>query len=416
MTKFSLIAVSVILTILIANPKTPSFNVSADVSCDPGLCSNGDLGQRLTCIEQVKDKCTSQLQDTQKQEKTLKAQLDIIDGQTAITKIKIEEAKIRIAKLEREIDELSGRIDRLSGSVDQISQILLNRIVQTYKYSNVDTLDLIFSSHGLSDALERLKYIQVAQANDKKMLYQLQATKAAYHDQKQDKETRQAEAEKLNKDLANYQIQLDQQKKDKEELLKVTKNNEANYQSLIRQLDADANAILQAISNVGVSLGEKQRGDPIAHEGNTGCVYPPPPNGYHLHFEVYKDAKVENGKVVDKNSGQPVQFQITDHLVNPRPYLDNGQFTKPINGYPENVSNEFGKVNGYALNGGFHTGIDIADPAGSVIYAADSGTAYAAGGPTCDGPMGYPPGTTLAARGVIMDHHNGFVTLYWHIL
>src|SRR3989344_5211137 len=105
--------------------------------------------------------------------------------------------KFQIAKLEREISDLDKRITRITGSLDEITMILLNRIVGTYKIGSPTPLDLIFSSNGFADLIERLKYIQVAQANDKKILYQLQATKTTYNDPKNDKEARQAHQQKL---------------------------------------------------------------------------------------------------------------------------------------------------------------------------------------------------------------------------
>src|SRR3989344_6254627 len=218
--------------------------------------SADDLAKQLQDKEAEIQKLEAHLSDAKNQEKTLKSQLDLIDGQTKVTTLKIEETNLKIQKLKREISDLENRIDRIGATLDSLSEILLNRIVQTYKYSNaVSTIDLLFSSHGFADLIERLKYIQVAQSYDKKKLYELKATKLAYNDQKQDKQTRQKEAEKLNKDLENYKLQLVQQKKDKDELLRITRNDEARYQSLIAQLRAEVASIAQAISNVGPVIG-----------------------------------------------------------------------------------------------------------------------------------------------------------------
>jgi len=155
------------------------------------------LADKRAEIKQVE----TQLANTQNQEKTLNSQLQFIDAQNKLTQLKIEEAEFQIKKLDKEVNDLSGRIDRLSTSVDAMSEVLLERIVKTYKYSNISTLDLIFSSSGISDLLEKLKYLEVAQANDKKVLYQLQATKSTYNDQKSDRENRQAEEEQARKEL-----------------------------------------------------------------------------------------------------------------------------------------------------------------------------------------------------------------------
>lgn len=377
----------------------------AQNSCDPNSCSELDQDKRTSCISEVIVKCEQQLENTRNQEKTLKSQLSLIDGQTKVTTLKIEETNLKIAKLEREIENLSTRIERISITLDTLSEILLKRIIQTYKYSNtVSTFDLLLSSHGFADLLERLKYIQVAQAYDKKKLYELQATKLAYNDQKIDKETRQIEAEKLIKDLAIYKNQLDQQKKDKDELLKITKNDEARYQSLLAQARAE-----QAIVFGGgkeTFMRNVNQGDSIgsiaSHGTSPGCS-----SGAHLHFEVHKNGGVSDPNNYLKGAGFSYSYNAdmygTYGTINP-----SGDLPWPIN-EPIIINQGYGSSHSYAKNSypnGTHMGIDMDSGGSSIVKSVKSGKLYSGSYSCGNGPLYYAK----------VEHDDGLITWYLHMI
>ncbi len=355
-------------------------------------------------------KLEAQLADTKKQEKTLKSQLNLIDGQTQVTILKIEETNLKIEKLKREINDLSTRIERIGTTLDTLSEVLLRRIVQTYKYSNaLSTIDLLFSSHGFADLIERLKYIQTAQAYDKQKLYELQATKLAYNDQKQDKQTRQQEAEKLNKELEAYKTQLAQQKKDKDELLKVTKNDEAKYQALLAQARAEYLAIQGIIAGRGTEseVGPVNQNQKIATVIDSSSCNS---GGAHLHFTVVKDGAALNPfnylKAIDSQNCSGSSCGNSDG----DPFNPTGNWDWPLNG-PIKMNQGYGSTwavqhtwVGRIYN--FHNGIDI-EGSSSEVKAVKSGKLF----------RGSYSGIAGCALPYVRVKHNddGLESLYLHV-
>lgn len=408
MKRFFLFVVILFLTLLTLHYTDFITSAYADTNCDPASCPNDD--NRLSCLNTQINNCTAKLSETQKQEKTLKSQLNLIDGQMQVTTLKIEETNLQIDKLKREITDLSTRIERIGTTLDTLSEVLLRRIVQTYKYSNaLSTIDLLFSSHGFADLIERLKYIQTAQAYDKQKLYELQATKLAYNDQKQDKQTRQQKAEKLKKELAAYEAQLAQQKKDKDELLRITKNDEVKYQSLLAQARAEYLAIQGIIAGRGIEneIGSVNQGQRIATVINSPSCNS---GGAHLHFTVVKDGIALNPfnylNTIDSQncSGSSCGSSDAD------PFNPSGNWNWPLNG-PIKMNQGYGHTwavqhtwVGRIYN--LHNGIDI-EGSSSEVKAVKQGTLF----------RGSYSGDAGCALPYVRVKHNddGLESLYLHV-
>src|SRR3990167_70150 len=337
------------------------------------------------CIEVFSNKVS----ELGEQKKTLSSQIAQFDNQIRLTQLRIEEAQARIDQLEKEIGVLGFRIGYITDSVEKLEVLLKQRIVATYQQSFVSNLELLLTSRDFSDLILRLQYLRQVQENDKRILANLQQTKANYANQKEEREEKQAQIEEAKEKLDAGKILLAKQKREKDDFLLVTRNDEKRYQEELRRLQADAASISQALGNIGAKVGTVSRGEIIASVGSSGCS-----TGPHLHFEVFTGAKVESGKIIGNR-------------VDPKSYLEDSKYEKPVPNYPQNVTTWYGET--YFL--GVHTGIDIANPFGTPIRAINGGEAYFTSAP-CNYAI---PGGTPLGKGIVVDHKNGLVTLYWHI-
>lgn len=345
--------------------------------------------EQYQAIQKKIDETTAKINELQKTEKDLKTQIVYFDSQIKLTTLKIEQAEATINQLEKEIGVLGFRIDYISDSVGRLEILLKQRIVATYEQSFVSNLEMLFTSNDFSDLILRIQYLRQVQENDKKLLANLQETRSNYANQKDDREDKQAQIEEAKKKLDDSKVLLASQKKEKDDFLKVTQNDEVKYQGELKRLQADAASITAALGNIGYKIGDVEKGEAIANVGSSGCS-----TGPHLHFEVFTNASVQDGRIIGNR-------------VDPKSYLEDGKYQKPVPDYPGNVTTWYGQV--YFL--GTHTGIDIAEPFGTTIRAMDSGEAYFTSAP-CNYNIA---GGTALGKGIVVDHKNGTVTLYWHI-
>lgn len=341
--------------------------------------------KKLEEINKQISETQAKLSDLYGQEKTLSSQIAVIDNQIKLTTLKINSIEQQISDLTLDIDTADKKIDKLETSLDKLSEVLINRIKATYVIGNSSSFQVLVSSDNVSDFVKRANYLRIAQAHDRRLIYDTVQAKNDYSNQKDIFEDKKTKIEELKQELETYNVQLDKDKEGKEQLLSITKNDEAKFQELLARLKADAASINAALGNIGAKIGPVNKGDVIAGVGSSGCS-----TGPHLHFEVYTNAKVENGRVVGTRT-------------DPKPYLENSSYQQPVPGYPGSVTTWYGEV--YFL--GVHTGIDIANPFGTPIRAMDSGDAYAT-----SAMCGY---NGSLGKGIVVDHKNGLVTLYWHI-
>lgn len=351
-----------------------------------------DLEKKEEEIAQLEAK----LAETQKQAKTLSLQISVMNNQIKLTELRIDATKQLIVKLEEDIDLLSGKIDTLEGKLKEVSEILLNRIVVSYKVGSLDPVQLVFKSNGFSDYVSRSKYIQVTQEHDRKLLFELEQTKINYNNQRNIFSTKQNEQEKLKVQLEALSRDLAQQKKDKESLLATTKNDEKRYQQLLEAALAEKSAIERAFT-LPLKDGQSiKQGETIAIIGDSGA--PGCSTGAHLHLEFRKDGTHQNPGEYLKNRDFA---NVSDDSVS-----FSGSWEWPIES--PRITQGYGMTSfartGF-YGGGPHTGLDMTSGSSSIIKAPKDGTVYK-GSIGCRGSnMNY----------VAIDHGEGIFTWYFHV-
>jgi peptidoglycan hydrolase CwlO-like protein len=350
------------------------------------------------CIKILSEKVT----DLGNQKKTLSSQIAQFDTQIKLTQTKISEAESTIAQLEKEIGVLGFRIGYITESVDRLEVLLKQRIVATYQQSFVSNLEIIVSSANFSDLILRTQYLKQVQENDKKLLANLLLTKSNYANQKDEREEKQTAIEANRQKLLGLKTSLDQQKVEKQTFLEITKNDEARYQRLLAQAQAE-----QAIVFGGgddVFLRDVNQGDSIGsiatHSASPGCS-----SGAHLHFEVHKDGSVQNPnnylKSASYSYSYPPEQESYYGTISP-----SGDLPWPLN-ETIIIHQGFGS-HPFAQSfypSGSHMGIDM-DSGSSTVKAVKGGKLYGGSYNCSNGKLYYAK----------IEHDDGLVTWYLHMI
>ncbi|MFH1827233.1 MAG: hypothetical protein ABH812_02230 [bacterium] len=359
-----------------------------------------------TCQGLNSEECKVVIQDAENslneitaQKNTLSSQIEFMDTQVYLTTLRIQDTQNQIAKTESEIETLGGRIEGLNSSLDYLTKLLFDKIKESYKRRDISFFNVLLDSDSASTLVNQLKYAQIAQENDRRVAFQLQQAKQNFEDQKDLREKKKTELDKLKASLAVQNASLQSQRASKQRLLNVTQNDEKNYQLLLSRLRSEYAAIQGIIAGEGTEtqIRDVKKGEVIASViSGASCNS----SGSHLHFSVLDGGTVNNPFNYLKNVDY-VNYTGGD------PWSPSGNWDWPVSptiefnqGYGESICATSGWCGSIYS---FHNGIDIAGSSFNT-YAVEDGALYRGN---------YAIGCTLPYTKVIHKDSN-ITTLYLH--
>jgi len=362
-------------------------------------------------LKQVENKIAeyeAKIKEAQSKQRTLANTITVINNQIYLTQAKIDRTNGEITQLQKNISALSGKINGLNQSLSDTTKLLKERVENTYKNSFLPSLLFIFYSEDFRDLFSRLKYLKAVQQHDKEMLFSMEEAKQNYDKQKALKERKQAELKDLQTYLENQTIILAQQKSGKEDLLKITKNNEKNFQRLLDQARNEFNSIQAIISHRGseTEVGPVKKSERIATViPGSSCNSA----GSHLHFMVVDSSgKTQNPfhylkPVAHQNCSGPGSCSEGD------PFNPSGSWDWPLSP-PIRMNQGYGST--WATRNtwvrsiySFHNGIDIVG-SNNIVRSTIDGILYRGS---------YSGSRGCRLRYVRVEDSSGLSTYYLHV-
>lgn len=347
----------------------PVFSVHAEETKE-------DVEQQKEEAQQAQEEANANAEKYQNKVDKLTAAVNELDKQATDISTQIVEKKQQAEDLQNEIDETQTKLAEAQVSEDNQYEAMKKRIQYLYEEGDVAYIDALMSSASFEDSLNKSEYVDQLSTYDQKQLNKLVKTKNDIAEYQQTLKDDLADVEKVKADLETKQADLDD--------VISQKNAEINkYSDDVEMQKALAAEYAKQESELDDKLAELARQE-------------------QQRLEEERKQREAEQQQQDNNGGSDNSGSDSDNSGsnNGGSTTGSGQFIWPVSGP---ITDYFGpRESPTAGASSNHMGIDIGCSYGVPIAAADAGVVTVA-------EWGESGGNY-----VMIDHGNGFVTMYLH--
>lgn len=230
-----------------------SFSAAADEKSD----LQAQLDQKTQMLQDIQNKkreLEKTLSETNQSNKKLSDEIRKMDNTIKELNLSIQENRVLIDKLNLEITSLGSDIMSAEESIQLKKAAIAKLFTELQQQNQNGLIAILFRNENLSRTIAETQSIATLNDNLRKNLTELNALKGTLSEklttQKEKKENREGEQENLK----NRQFIYEDQKKEKQDLLKVTKNQEKIYQQKISELQKLQDEVSAEIEQIGSQL------------------------------------------------------------------------------------------------------------------------------------------------------------------
>ncbi|MEK7659136.1 MAG: lytic murein transglycosylase [Patescibacteria group bacterium] len=218
-----------------------------------------DRERQIQELERQKTEYENQIVEKQGAARTLQNEIFIFDTQIKQLQLEIRTLDLAIQKTGLEIDETIKSIDEALSKIEKIKRSLIQFIRLVHQSDQENLLEILLKNRGLSDFFGNLESIKDSQEKAQVTIKDLKQLKTELEQKQEDLEERQSEQVDLKNIQEIQKREVDSRKKEKDDILKVTKGEEKKFQQLVKQTNQDIEKIrsqVRFLLEQGITLEE----------------------------------------------------------------------------------------------------------------------------------------------------------------
>lgn len=317
----------------------------------------------------------SNLNDVNEQIEEKKEEIEGIQTEKSETMSEVEDLTIQISEYQSQIDDLDSQIEELNTKIEESEkkieeaqaqyneqkELLDTRLVVAYEQGETSYLDVLLSSENIVDFISNYFYISELATSDTELMDNLQKEKEEIEKAKTDLENSKRELDTSKASKQSITTQLQTSKNEKNAKVSQLSSDEKQAQKELEQFEADKRAIQAELARIAAEEAAKKQESNSSNGGTATVPSNPSSSGY-----IFPVAGLSRANINNKN-------------------------------YPSYKG---------------HTGVDVnINVTGKSVVAVKSGTVV------ISKALRNPNGTYRSyGEYVVINHHDGTMTLYAHML
>lgn len=322
---------------------------------------NQDINQTNESIGHVVDQQTD-----------LTAQLKKLESEITETNSKIDKINTKIGDTKKDIEQLRKDIVILEEKIEARTELLKER-ARSYQVTGgkMNYLEVVVGASSFGDFVERVNAVSTIMEADNDLIAEQEKDKKDLEKKKQEVETKLQSLESMKKELTNLKAKQENQKQEKNKLMKKLKLEEKHLEEHKLSMEEESSILAGQETALSKAIAqEKERQAEVARQKAAEAAAEKKRQA-ELAAQRAEEAKkrqssssvsVESSSV--KKSSAPKKASEPTYSA-PAPSSSSGMFMKPSAGY---------YTSGYGPRWGkSHGGVDIATSGTVPIVAAASG-------------------------------------------
>ena len=329
---------------------------------------NALKGEKAEIDKKVKD-IRSQITGNRNEMSQVVKEKNLIDQEIALIHDQMMNLSEQIASFNRMIADKQDELTAAETKMDELNIKNKERIRAMEEDGNLTYWSVLFKANSFADLLDRINMIDEIATADQRRLKEMSEAAQAVSQAKAELEEDKVEAEAAKEELSVSEGEYEAKRGEADKLLATLKEKDNEFQALLDESEEEQEKLMKDIAAAQKNYDAAKLREWLA------TSVP----------ETTKKADPGNG-----NSGSSANIPSSSGWIVPCSYI---KFTSPF-GY---------RIHPVYKTRKFHSGVDLAGPAGTPIYASRSGEVTVAGN------------NSSAGNYVSINHGDGFSSVYMHL-